>query len=52
MTDRRQLGFIHRFGKAFNAVIAGMHFHQQTGIFIHCLTVIAGVRPVSGTDLM
>ena len=46
--ERHQFRFIYRFGESLNAVVTGMYFHQQCGIFIHRLTIIIRVRAVGG----
>ncbi len=42
----RQFGGIYGFGKAFNLVIAGVHFHQQRGLFADRIEIIAQVCAV------
>ena len=48
----RQLRFVDGFGKAFNAVVAGVNLHQQRGIVIHRLTIVFGMGAVGGTHFV
>ncbi|MNE10913.1 hypothetical protein D3C80_1036500 [compost metagenome] len=49
--ELRQFGFFHRGGKALDAVIAGMHLHQQPGLFVNRAAVIFQVGAVGRADL-
>ncbi|MNZ81239.1 hypothetical protein D3C78_998980 [compost metagenome] len=49
-TQLRQLGFVHRGGKALNAVVAGMHLHQQPGLIVNRVTVVFQMGAVGGAD--
>ena len=50
--DDRQLRFVDGFGKAFNAVVAGVDLHQQGGIVIHRLAIVFGVGAVGGAHFV
>ncbi|MNS85661.1 hypothetical protein D3C72_1195340 [compost metagenome] len=48
----RQLRLFHRFGKAFNVIVAGVDFHQQRGVFVNRRAIIFRMRAVGGPDFM
>ena len=50
--DDRQLRFVDGFGKAFNAVVAGVDLHQQGGIVIHRLAIVFGMGAVGGAHFV
>ncbi len=48
--DRRQFGFGHARGEAFDLVIARVHLHQRRGARVDCLLVIARMRAIGRAD--